>query len=65
MLSHTNADLDEEVIMVLWGEVAELMAKVEPNLYKPYIITTPRGESILYVKMQKAMYGLLCRALLF
>eukprot|EP00804_Cyclotella_cryptica_P010749 CCRYP_005527-RA/>CCRYP_005527-RA protein AED:0.26 eAED:0.17 QI:0/0/0/1/1/1/3/0/840 len=60
-----HADLDEDVIMVLRGELAELMAKVEPKLYRPYIITTSRGESILYVKMQKAMYGLLRSALLF
>ena len=60
-----HADLDEEVIMVLRGELAELMAKVEPKLYRPYIITTSKGESILYVKMQKAMYGLLRSALLF
>ena len=60
-----HADLDKEVIMVLREELAEVMAKVEPNLYRPYIITTSRGESILYVKMQKAMYGLLRSALLF
>jgi hypothetical protein len=60
-----HANLDEEVIMVLRGELAELMAKVEPKLYRPYIVTTSRGESILYVKMQKAMYGLLRSALLF
>eukprot|EP00804_Cyclotella_cryptica_P006122 CCRYP_010732-RA/>CCRYP_010732-RA protein AED:0.20 eAED:0.22 QI:0/0/0/1/1/1/2/0/901 len=60
-----HADLDEDVIMVLRGELAELMAKVKPKLYRPYIVTTLRGESILYVKMQKAMYGLLRSALLF
>jgi hypothetical protein len=41
------------------------MAKVEPKLYMPYIITTSKGDSILYVKMQKAMYGLLRSTLLF
>ena len=41
------------------------MAKVEPNLYRPYIITTSRVESILCIMMQKAMYGLLWSALLF
>eukprot|EP00804_Cyclotella_cryptica_P005141 CCRYP_018676-RA/>CCRYP_018676-RA protein AED:0.47 eAED:0.17 QI:0/0/0/0.75/0.33/0.25/4/0/800 len=60
-----HADLDEDMIMVLRGELAELMAKVKPKLYRPYIVTTLQGESILYVKMQKAMYGLLRSALLF
>ena len=49
------------MIIVLRGELAELMAKVEPNLYMPYIITTSRGESILF----GLLYGLLCSALLF
>ena len=51
--------------MVLRGELAELMAKVEPKLYRPYIITTSKGESILYVKMQKDLYRLLRSSLLF
>ena len=42
-----HADLDEDVIMVIWGELAELMAKVELKLYRPYIITTSKGVSIL------------------
>eukprot|EP00804_Cyclotella_cryptica_P028120 CCRYP_010984-RA/>CCRYP_010984-RA protein AED:0.46 eAED:0.55 QI:0/0/0/1/0/0/3/0/195 len=60
-----HADLDEDAIMVLRGKLAELMAKVEPKLYRPYIVTMAKGESILYGKMQKAMYGLLCSVLLF
>ena len=40
------------------------MANVELKLYRPYIITTSKGESILYVKMQKAIYGLLISVLL-
>ena len=43
-------DIDKEVIMVLRSELAELIAKVEPQLYMPYVVTTSRGESILYVK---------------
>eukprot|EP00956_Cyclotella_meneghiniana_P035517 scaffold115573_cov38-Cyclotella_meneghiniana.AAC.1 len=60
-----HADLDEEVIMLLRGQLAELMVKVDPELYGPYLTKTKKGESILYVKMLKAMYGLLRSALLF
>jgi hypothetical protein len=60
-----NADLDEEVIMLLRGELAELMVTIDPVLYGPYMITTARGEKLLYVKMLKAMYGLMRAALLF
>ena len=51
--------------MVLRGEMAELMAAINPTLYAPYVITTARVEKLLYVKMLKAMYGLMRAALLF
>lgn len=59
---------DEDVIMILHGELAELMAKVELQLYWQYIVTTVRGESILYVNMQKVVYCPLkehCHCILF
>jgi len=60
-----NADLDEEVIMLLRGELTELMVAINPALYAPYVIMTEKGEKLLYVKMLKAMYGLMRAALLF
>jgi hypothetical protein len=60
-----HADLDEEVVMLLRGQLADLMVQVDPELYGPYVRKTAKGESILYVKMLKAMYGLLRSALLF
>jgi hypothetical protein len=41
------------------------MVKVAPNLYRKYISMDAKGSAILYVKMQKAIYGLLRSALLF
>jgi hypothetical protein len=35
------------------------------NLYRKYITIDRKGKAILYVKMQKAIYGLLRSALLF
>ena len=60
-----HADNDEETYMLLKGQLAELMAKIEPSLYRPYIFTNSKGESMLYVRMQKALYGMLRSALLF
>ena len=60
-----HADLDEEVVMLLRGQLADLMVQVDPELYGPYVRKSKKGESILYVKMLKAMYGLLRSALLF
>ncbi len=60
-----HADLDEDIAMVLKGRLADLMVQVAPNLYRKYILVDRKGTAILYVKMQKAMYGLLRSALLF
>jgi hypothetical protein len=60
-----HADLDEEVVMLLRGQLADLMVQIDPELYAPYLIKSKKGESLLYVRMLKAMYGLLRSALLF
>jgi hypothetical protein len=60
-----HADVDKDITMVLKGRLAELMVQVAPNLYRKYITVNRKGTAILYVKMQKALYGLLRSALLF
>ncbi len=60
-----HADYNEDVTMVLRGHLAKLMVQVAPNLYRKYITVDKRNTAILYVKMQKALYGLLRSALLF
>ena len=37
-----NADLDEEVIMLIRGELTELMVAINPVLYAPYVIMTEK-----------------------
>ena len=51
--------------MILKGRPAELMVKVAPNLYRKHISVDMKGMAVLYVKMQKTIYGLLRSALLF
>ncbi len=60
-----HADLDKDITMILKGRLAKLMVKVAPNLNRKYISVDRRGMAILYVKMQKTIYGLLMSALLF
>ena len=60
-----HADVNEDITMVLTGRLAELMVQVAPNLYRKYITVNRKGTTILYVRMQKALYGLLRSALLF
>ena len=63
-----NADCDTddgEVIMILKGRLAEMMIQVDLSLYRKYITVDGKGMPVLYVKMEKAMYGLLKSTLLF
>jgi hypothetical protein len=60
-----HANLDKDITMILKGRLAKLMVQVAPNLYRKYISVNRRGVVILYVKMQKAIYGLLWSALQF
>ena len=60
-----NAYNDKETFMLLRGRLAELMVQVDPNLYRKYIIYNKNDQALLYVKLSKAIYGLLKSALLF
>ena len=60
-----NADNNEQTLMLLKGKLAELMVQIDPNIYRKYIITSSKGEPMLYVCLSKALYGLLQSALLF
>ena len=65
MTCQVHTDTDESVIMVLKGELAELMVAVDPVLYGPFVTTNSKGTPILYVRLKKAMYGMLRSSLLF
>ena len=56
---------DEKVIMVLRGELCDLMVKVNPQLYRKYVINSKKGTPMLYVELYKSLYGLMRSALLF
>ncbi len=60
-----NTNIDEEVIMVLKGELAEMMIQITPEVYRKYVSVDRKGTKIPYVKLQKALYGLMQASLLF
>ena len=60
-----NTDVDEDMIMVLKGELAEMMIQIAPEVYRKYVTMDKKGMKILYVKLQKALYGLMRASLLF
>ena len=60
-----NATNNEKTLMLLKGKLAELMVQIDPKIYRKHIITSSKGEPMLYVKLSKVLYGLLQSALLF
>jgi hypothetical protein len=59
-----NTDLDENVLMVLKGELAEMMVHIMPQIYQKHTTVNKKGLAVLYVKLQKALYGLMRASLL-
>ena len=60
-----HADNNEEILMKLRGKIVELLVQLEPTMYRKYVTTGPNGEPIMYVRLLKALYGLLRLTLLF
>jgi hypothetical protein len=60
-----QADNPDYVLMRLDGTLAELMVTVDPKIYRKYITSNAKGKPVLYVKLEKAVYGMMKSALLF
>jgi hypothetical protein len=60
-----NTEVNENVLMVLKGKLVEMMVHIAPQLYRKYITVDRKGTPVLYVKLQKALYGLMRASLLF
>jgi hypothetical protein len=60
-LHATNKD---NVVMQMNGTLAELMAKTDPKLYRKFLVDKI-GKKVLYVGLEKALYGMMKSALLF
>ena len=60
-----QADNPDFVLMRLDGILAELMVKIAPKLYRKYVTTNAKGKPVLYVQLEKAVYGMMKSALLF
>jgi hypothetical protein len=53
------------VLMRLDGILDELMVQVAPSLYCKYVTANTKGKAVLYVQLEKAVYGMMKSALLF
>ncbi len=59
-----HADNNDYVIMKMVGTLAELMVKTNPKMCRQYIVLE-KGRSVLYLQLQKTLYGMMKSALLF
>ena len=62
---HAKLEDEDEVIMVVEECLAGLMVIIESKVNRKYVTINSRGRPVLYIKLQKALYGLLESALLF
>ena len=58
------ANMVNEVHMVFKVTVTNLMVAADPELYLPFI-SYARGQAVMYVHLQKSLYGCLKISLLF
>ncbi len=59
-----NTNVDEDILMVLRGELANMMVQIAPQVYRKLVTVDRKRMPILYVKLQKALYGLMRASLL-
>jgi hypothetical protein len=59
-----HVDIDELIHVRLEGPMAELLTRVDPAKYQTYM-SDENGRQVLYVELQKALYGTLQAAMLF
>ena len=59
-----RADMDQVVHLKMQGQMAELLVKLNPKLYRKHV-QTEGGKTVLHVELRKALYGTLRAALLF
>jgi hypothetical protein len=60
-----QADNPDYVLMHLDGILTELLVKVALRMYRKFVTTDAKGKTILYVQLEKAVYGMMKSALLF
>ena len=53
------------VIVFMEGALSEIVVKVASKIYWKYDIMSIKGKTLLYVQIQKTLYGQLCINLLF
>ena len=63
--SFLHAHNDERFLMLLRGKLSEMMARIDPSMYREYVTYSNNGVPMLYVRLSKTLYGILRSALMF
>ena len=61
--AYLSAEMDDEVHVVFVGMLADMVVVADSGLYRPFV-PYETGKSVLYIRIQKALYGCLKSALL-
>jgi hypothetical protein len=61
--SFVQADIDKVVHVRFEGEIAEMLVRMDPKLYRKYV-RDENGKAVLYVELLNTLYGTLIVALL-
>ena len=65
MPTYDRAICNRTTNIILEGEVVEAIVNLEPEAYKDFLLYNCKGKAMLYVQLNKALYGTLQAALLF
>ena len=60
-----QADNNKTVNMLLRGKLTEMVVRIDLAFYREYVTYSANGVPVLYVRLSKALYGILRAALLF
>ena len=63
--AYLHANMKDTVIMLFEGDMVDYMVQANPEKYGPYVHTTKSGKKLLFVQLQKALYGCMKSALLW
>ena len=59
-----NKKFGEQIIMKIRGPLVDMLVKIAPEVYTDYV-REDNGKKVVYVKMLKALYGMLQSAILY
>ena len=58
-------DEKDKAIVRLRGPLADALIRLDPDRYKPYATMDKKGQTVLYVQIKNALYGIMRAALLY